>query len=207
MYNTIFNCLRYRRTYTHGQKVKAFVNQVSMYDAQEQGTYARPAKKNTWKYNWMVIELKFDEEEGIEYYAVNMEVYTPGLNEEGNLYELTSANSKDLEKMAAANELIQISFLAKKLSSEFSPSEVRSKKVAKLIVSYNKLGNKRALTDADCDIFTKSLFGHDYKTVESALMKKMSGDDSDYEGLLEKSALLNNITPEHLNSLFETFVK
>lgn len=224
--------------YTHGQKVRGFVDQVYNFDVVE-GGYVLAAKKNTWKYNWMVVEIQFGEDEYVEYYAVNMDGYTPGLNEgdwyefifgsldsgnmreviptdnvfnnyrdeEGNLYEVTSASTKDLEKMAAANELIQTSFLAKKLSSEFALSEKRSQTVAKLISNYSKLGNKRALTDADGDIFTKSLLGHDYKTVESALMKKMAGNDSDYQELIEKSAALNSVSPEQLNSLFEEFIK
>ena len=216
--------------YTHGQKVNHFIDaNAAYYDDVE----FKSAKTHSWKYNWFVINV--DDEyyavnmtnyapgvtgEDLENFLDDsfengdIREVTPTENrlnnyrdEEGNLYELTDTKTKDLEKMASLKEDLQTSFLAKKLSSEFALSESRSTKVARLISNYKKLGSKRALTDADGDIFTKSLLGHDYKTVESALMKKMSGDDSDYEKLLEKSAFINKTTPEHLNSLFETFVK
>ena len=127
--------------YTHGQKVRGFVDQVYNFDIDE-GGYVLAAKKNTWKYNWMVVEIQFREDEDVEYYAVNMDGYTPGLNEEdyyefifgslesgnirevtptdnvfnnyrdeeGNLYEVTSASTKDLEKWLLRMSLFKLHF-------------------------------------------------------------------------------------------------
>ena len=50
---------------------------------------------------------------------------------------------------------------------------------------------------------TKALIGVNVKRIKDALKDKISGNNDNYERVLETAARINEISPEHLNTIIE----
>ena len=92
-------------------------------------------------------------------------------------------------------------------TSEFGLSEKRSQEVARLLKSYNRLKKTRALTEADQDIFSKRVIGLDSKRVNKAITSFYEGEREGLDELIHKAAYINETTPEHMESILETFLQ
>ena len=114
---------------------------------------------------------------------------------------------KDLEKMGQRVEAYSNQNLSGYFSHEFGLSEKRSKEVARLLKSYNRLKKTRALTEADQDIFSKRVIGLDSKRVNKAITSFFEGEREGLDELIHKAAYINETTPEHMESILETFLQ
>ena len=125
---------------------------------------------------------------------------------QGRLYEKSAATSKDLEKMGAVNETVQIAQSAQFITEQFGLSEVRSTALAKLSLNLGKIQQKRSLTSADYQAVGQELLGTDLAKFAQEYAKNQMGENSSYSELLEQAAQLNDISPEHMQNLIETVV-
>ncbi len=128
--------------------------------------------------------------------------YTGG----GFRFDNTSAQSKDLETIAALKEEVAEKFMSHKLQSEFSLSANRASELAKLAGRYQKLENSRELTASEKDTFALSALGVSMTQVEAALKSKAEGNDSRFNALMETAAKVNNTTPEQIGQFFNEMV-
>jgi uncharacterized lipoprotein YehR (DUF1307 family) len=128
--------------------------------------------------------------------------YTGG----GYTFDNTSAQSKDLDTLAALKEEAAESFMAYKLKSEFSLSTGRAEELAKLANRYQKLENSRELTVSEKDSFAMDALGVSMTQVESALKAKAEGNEARYAELLKTAAKTNNTTPEQIGKFFTDMV-
>ena len=124
--------------------------------------------------------------------------YTGG----GFRFDNTSAQSRDLETMAALREEVAEKMMAHKLKSEFSLSATRATELAKLANRYQKLENARELTSSEKDRFAMDALGVSMTQVEGALRSRAQGSEQNYSALLETAARVNNTTPEQIGRFF-----
>ena len=106
----------------------------------------------------------------------------------GNTYEEKSSSSKDLESMGANIETERNSGLSSHLESNYGLSADRAQEVAKVTTAFNKIQNKRSVTDREKSYYTKSILGVDYAAGKAALEKHLQGESSDLENLMEIAA-------------------
>ncbi len=118
----------------------------------------------------------------------------------GIVFEETSANSKDLEKLSALKEEFNVKASAEHIQSVFGLSVERSREVARLAVQL-KNTPKSSMTDADYDNFSKELIGSSITDVKAALQKQTQGDSTDLNSLIDKAATANGVGPEHMNKI------
>lgn len=125
----------------------------------------------------------------------------------GLVFEETQMNSKDLEKVGAIQEMYARNELSDSLAANFGLSEERASEVSKLVVAWNKLGQKRALTDSDAQVFTKKVLGVNIRDLDRAARASVEGRSAEFDKLLEVAAQTNDISPERMrtivSSLFE----
>lgn len=119
------------------------------------------------------------------------------------LLEETTPNSKDLEKMGAFKDEYQRSIISDHLTTEFGLSEERSEEISRTIYSWDKISNKRQMTAADANLFTKQIIGTDVSLAEDAYKSHIEGDSTNYKSLIEKAAEANGTSPEHMSELVE----
>lgn len=132
-----------------------------------------------------------------------VETYVPTRYEHfetGVIFEKVQASSKDLAKMVALKEVAQIQKSATFLSSEFGLSLERGKELAKLQAHFKKV-SKKGMTNAEVDLFSTELLGFSLSDGVSAYNASQSGDSSSLTNLLDQSAAVNGITPEHATKL------
>lgn len=118
----------------------------------------------------------------------------------GLFFEKGVATSKDLAKMKALKEVIQIEKTAEYFSSEFGLSNSRGKEVAKLSAHWKKASMK-AMTAKEIDSFSTELLGFSLTQGVDAYKTAIEGDASSLESLVKQSANANGITPEHAGKL------
>lgn len=124
------------------------------------------------------------------------------------VFEENGEGSKDLEKVSALMESYKVERMGSAMASEFGLSEERGIEIAKMATQMQKLLKKRALTEADANVFSKELFGVDMAKAQNAIVKKMAGDDSEFDQLLDQAAAANEISPEHMNKIIsDLFIK
>ena len=216
------------RYYTHPGEVKDFVSTVNTAAGT---TVLTVAKTNTWQYNFAVIKSVSDGKfyavnmkaykggmtaaqvsaflgsslasGDIVEVTKNSGAYNNYRAADGTLFEETMASAKDLEKVGAINEGLQKVAVAKKLEGEYGLSEKRSYEVADLTMNWEKISNNRAMTEKDGDLLSKKIFGVNVKRIKDALKDKITGNNDNYERVLETAARINEISPEHLNTIIE----
>ena len=115
-------------------------------------------------------------------------------------FEKVSATSKDLAKVVALKEAATIQKSAEFLSSEFGLSLDRSKERAGLQAHWKK-ASKKSMTNAEVDAFSTELLGFSLTSGIQAYNASANGNESQLENLIQQSAEVNSITPEHAQSL------
>lgn len=118
----------------------------------------------------------------------------------GLIFEKTAATSKDLAKINALIEAVKLEKSAELISSEFGLSLSRSVEIANLQAHWRK-ASKKAMTDDEINSFSSELLGFSVATGIKAYQDKLNGNSSGLDSLIEKSASLNQITPEHAQQL------
>jgi len=134
---------------------------------------------------------------GLDYIGGNTyEDYYSGIT-----FEKTTATKKDLAKISALVEEIELGKTAEYLSSDkFGLSLERAKSVARLALNWKK-ASKKGMTDAEHDNFSTELLGFSITTGKAAVKKSMEGNSNDLKDLIQDAATANDITPEHANGL------
>ncbi len=117
------------------------------------------------------------------------------------VFETTSGTSKDLEKVAAIMEALQIDKMSSYVASQFGLSKDRSVVVAKMATAWNKLAKTRAVTDADADAFTKQLTGVSMTDMNKAEDAMRVGNLSPLNDVLSKAAAVNGTTSENMANI------
>ena len=119
----------------------------------------------------------------------NGEIYTGDWH-----FDLATNSIKDLEKMGNQLEEIEITEMEDNLIS-YGLSNERAGDLGKMMVSYQKIKNKRALTNREKDLFTKELTGMSFKKTSEMLVNE--GNDA----LVEKAGEVNGIDPEAVKEI------
>jgi len=119
----------------------------------------------------------------------------------GITFEKSAATKKDLAKVSALVEEIELDKTAQFLSSDkFGLSLERAKNVARLALNWKK-ASKKGMTDAEHDNFSTELLGFSITAAKAATKKSIEGDSVDLKKLIKDAAKANDITPEHANGL------
>ena len=119
------------------------------------------------------------------------------------LFSETVGTLKDLELMGSRVEENNAAELGEKLAAQYGLSEERGLEVGKIISVYNKLTSKRALTPREMDKFTDKLLGVNYKEAERGIK---SGDQDEFNALMEKAADVNGTSPEAVSAIIKDMV-
>lgn len=123
-------------------------------------------------------------------------------------FQIADSNMKDLEKLGGLIEQQNTNSLAGFLSSNYALSDQRSVEVAKLLKSWGTISQSRNMTQTDMDTFSKELLGTDLQKFQKAYeLSKTTGNKDNYEQLIKKAASHNGVTPEHMTSLINNFIK
>lgn len=125
----------------------------------------------------------------------------------GFLFEETAGNAKDLEKLGSIKESVKRTNIAKKLQANLGLSEERANEVAKLTSHYEKLSNKRAMTDKDANKLFKSVFGITATDVRKAYLATVEGNKVPMQDVMKTAAEFNGLGPEKANTLIKGFLK
>ncbi len=117
-------------------------------------------------------------------------------------YEKTQGAPKDRLKLAAADGQRMLENASTALSAQFGLSQERSFEVAKLAVIWRKTPKERK-TAADYDRMATQVVGHSVTDIQSAVVKKLGGQGSELNQIIEDAADLNGVTPEHMNIIMD----
>lgn len=109
-------------------------------------------------------------------------------------FSLILATTKDLEGMGAKVEAMEVADMEDMLVN-YGLSTDRAEKLGKLMVSYNSIKNKRALTAREKDVFTKELTGMSFEKATEVLVEE------GYDALVEKASEVNGADPEAIKEL------
>jgi hypothetical protein len=112
---------------------------------------------------------------------------------QGNIYEENSGNIKDLEKVGHFVEELNTQEMALNLGAEFGLSEKRALEVSKLLLSWNKISQKRSLNKRDFNRFSQSLLGVPFKDIQKS-------------NLIEEASQKNKIDPESMELFLREFL-
>ncbi len=204
---------------THAQLASDFVYRLNV----DAGYDVELVKTNTLQYNYIVV---YDYDYGT-YDAYDLTGYTPGTNivnflnandsyfyydlvaytdgtyEDywtGTVFEKTTVTPTDRLKMAALEDGLKIKKAAEVLNSQYGLSQERSLEVAKLANNLGKVSPENR-TAALVDQYTTAVTGHSYTEFQKAIDKKMSGDSSALNSLIEQTAQFNGVLPEQMNQI------
>jgi hypothetical protein len=118
----------------------------------------------------------------------------------GSSYLLTSDSDskKDVEQIGSKIESAKVEEVKDTLV-QYGLSAERSAKLSKLLTSYQSVVNKRALNAVEKDQFTKELLGMSFNQAAKEMVQ-------DYDGLIEKAAKLNGVSPEAVKDLVSELI-
>lgn len=153
------------------------------------------------EYEYEIVD--YDEYGDAIYDYVAYETYIPTRYRDrasGITFEKVQASTKDVAKMVALKEAASISKSAEFLSSEFGLSLDRGKEIATLTTHWKK-ASKKGMTASEIDAFSTELLGFSLSQGVDAYNSSVQGDATSLEQLVEQSALVNGITPEHAENL------
>jgi hypothetical protein len=124
-------------------------------------------------------------------------------NYDGNwkIFEESSSQKKDLEKMGALDEKRDHEDIVFSLIENYGLSEDRSHDVATLVKNWDKIHNSRGMTSKDQDIFLRKLTGSNKLDWEKALKGEVVLED-----LVEKASRINNVSPEQFREILKDFL-
>jgi hypothetical protein len=140
-------------------------------------------------------DLQFFNGESIQVFPLGWNKYVDGF---GNIFEIETSTSKDLEKIGNFTERIRKEKFSQELMANYGFSAERSVELANLLSDYSRIINKRSLTEKDQDFFSKKVLGVDIKNAEAAI-KEGSGEA--LNDLIQTAAKLNGVTPEQVQEL------
>jgi hypothetical protein len=126
---------------------------------------------------------------------------------DGNLFEEGTGSEKDLEKVAAQMEKLQVEAVGEGIAAKFGLSVERGQEMARIAQNWKKASATRTMTDADADALSSELFGFDLTAGLKAIEGLKSGDSESLNNLIEKAAEVNGVTPEHLNQVLTTIMQ
>jgi len=109
-------------------------------------------------------------------------------------FEDSTNFNKDLEKIGSKIEDLEVE-KAREMLVNYGLSTVRAEKLGKLMVSYNKIKTKRALSGREKDFFTKELTGMSFDKASEMLV------DEGYDALIDKASEVNGADPEAIKEL------
>ena len=118
------------------------------------------------------------------------------------LYEETGASSKDLQKLAAFKQTLQVQHSAQTLKARFGLSDDRSNEVARLAVQLAKTP-ARSMTDADYDSFSREITGTSFKKLSAAMKASREGNTKSLNDIIDTAAKVNGVGPEHMNAILK----
>ena len=118
----------------------------------------------------------------------------------GVQFEEGSATSKDLAKLAAFRQHIQLKKATSNIQAQFGLSEERSQSVAKLAVQLAKTP-KASMTTQDYDNFSQELLGSSITEFQKATKQSFEGDSSKLQDLMSKAAQVNGVGPEQMSKI------
>lgn len=206
---------------THSQLAADFVHRLNI----DAGYDVTLVKTHTLQSDYIVV---YDHDYGT-YDAYDLDYYNPGENINsylalydnnfyfdllpsgfgsytdewsGLIFEKTEPTSKDRLKMAALEEGLMIKKASDVLNVQFGLSQERSFEVAKLAVIWQKTPKER-MSDADHDQFAKEVLGHTISEYKGAVAKKLVGNGSELNQLIQDTATLNGVTPEQMNQVLD----
>ncbi len=123
----------------------------------------------------------------------------------GYVYEETPASSKDLAKLAAVKQSMDINSSAKNIQAQFGLSADRSQVLARLAVQL-KNNPKASMTNADYDSYSKEIMGSSITDLKAALVKQAQGDSNDVNALINKAAETNGVGPEQVTQILSMVI-
>ncbi|WP_413575329.1 hypothetical protein ACLVWU_13530 [Bdellovibrio sp. HCB290] len=123
----------------------------------------------------------------------------------GYVYEESTTSNKDLAKITAMKQALDINESAKGIQAQFGLSSERSQTLARLAVQL-KNNPKASMTDADYDAYTKEIIGSSYNELKRAMVKQSQGDYSDVGALVEKAAQANGVGPEQVTQILTSLI-
>ena len=153
------------------------------------------------EYEYEIVD--YDEFGDAIYDYVPYDTYIPTRYKDvytGITFEKVQASTKDIAKMVALKEAASITKSAEFLSSEFGLSLERGKEIASLKAHWKK-SSKKGMTAQEVDAFSTELLGFSLSSGIDAYTEAGTGDSSSLEQLVEQSAAVNGITPEHASEL------
>lgn len=118
----------------------------------------------------------------------------------GLIFNITKMESKDHMKLAAFEEALQLKKASDILMVEYGLSVNRSQEVAKLAMLWQNTP-KELMTDGDHDRFAQAVLGNSISEYKEAVTKKMSGDGSTLEKLIENAAQVNGVSVDQVHDL------
>lgn len=119
-------------------------------------------------------------------------------NVSGIVFEKTEGTPKDLAKISALNEKRNLSKLTKKLRDDYGLTHARALTLSKLSLQWNKAGGKSLSKEIQSQ-YLEEAFGFSY----NELIEGISHNSLD--ALIEKSAMHNEITPEHALKIIQKY--
>lgn len=121
----------------------------------------------------------------------------------GFVFEKIQESPKDLEKMAAMKEAAEVSQAAETLQVDFGLSAERSQEIAQLTKEWQKAGGKN-LSVAEQDAFAAEVLGF---TISDAMASFKGESSVTLDELIEKAALTNGTSPEHMKEIVSKFAQ
>lgn len=204
---------------THSQLAQEFVHRLRL----DAGFDVELVKTNTRQFNYVVVydwDLDTYDAYDLTNFRPGNNIFTflntnehrfyydlipLGLNEfedywSGLIFNIVEMESKDHMKLAAFEEVLQLKKASDILMVEFGLSATRSQEVAKLAVLWQNTP-KELMTDGDHDRFAQAVLGNSISDYKDAVSKKMSGDGSTLEKLIENAAHVNGVSVDQVHDL------
>lgn len=121
----------------------------------------------------------------------------------GFVFEKIQESPKDLEKLAALKEAAEVTQTAETLQVDFGLSAERSQEIAQLTKEWQKAGGKD-LSVAEQDAFAAEVLGF---TISEAMASFKGESSVTIDELIEKAALTNGTSPEHMKEIVSQFAQ
>lgn len=122
------------------------------------------------------------------------------------VFEEIEATGKDLEKIGAFQEAVNVSKISDALASEYGFSDDRAESVAKMAVAWKKLSGSRAMTESDTAKFTKELVGKELADANAIIKKVAEGDTASYDEFIQDAAEFNGTNPEQIKDFLSNHI-
>lgn len=136
----------------------------------------------------------------IQYYPV-LTTFVDYYGDNGMIFDLNEAMEKDLEKIGASIENVNIQKLSKSLVNQYGFSMQRAREISFLKLNYDRMSKLRRISQNDKEVFFRKLTGLELTSAQKALEDSFSGNRQNLEKILRDSSEFNKVSPEALRSL------